>query len=201
MTRAMAVTLWVSLSFTSWCASSDSPETRTEVREFAPNGVLWISLRAGDVRIVKGTDSQHIKLRYTPRSKDSDAAKRVQLSFDAHDSHAEIRFSGPLRVDIDAEIEVPSPTSLQVRIKAGDLTIEGIEGDKDLQLDVGDVHVGVEPKPDYWKVDASTYIGDVQGSVFGGEEGWLGKSVKFHGEGHYRLLAHVGIGDITFTSR
>ena len=201
MTRAMAVALWASLSLTSWCVGSDALETKTEVREFAPNGGLRITLRAGDVRIVKGTDSQHIKLRYSPRSKDLDAARRVRLSFDAHDSQAEIRFSAPQGVDIDAEIEVPSPVSLQVRIKAGDLTIEGIEGDKDLQLDVGDVNVGVEPKPDYWKVDASTHIGDIQGSVFGEQEGWLGKSVKFHGEGHYRLLAHVGIGDITFTSK
>ncbi len=198
MTRDIALAVLALLPF---CAASDLPQTKTEVREFAPGGSLRIELRAGDVRIVKGTDAQHIHLRYTPRSKDWDAAQRVRLRFDVHSSEAEIEFKAPQGVDIDIEVEVPSLASLQVRMSVGDLSVEGIEGNKDLRTYVGDIKVDLGPKPNYWKVDASTHIGDIGGHSLGEAKGWLGKSLKFHGDGQYRLHAHAGIGDIRFYSK
>jgi hypothetical protein len=45
-------------------------------------------------------------------------------------------------------------------------------------------------------VHASTGIGDVDGDGYGDTSGWLGKTLKYHGEGKYELRAHVGVGDI-----
>ena len=45
-------------------------------------------------------------------------------------------------------------------------------------------------------VNASTGIGDVNSDGYGETSGWLGKTLKYHGEGKYELRAHVGVGDI-----
>jgi hypothetical protein len=45
-------------------------------------------------------------------------------------------------------------------------------------------------------VNASTGIGDVNSEGYGETSGWLGKTLKYHGDGKYELRAHVGVGDI-----
>src|SRR5205807_10620315 len=48
----------------------------------------------------------------------------------------------------------------------------------------------------YRFVHASAGIGDVNGDGYGETSGWLGKTLKYHGDGKYELRAHVGVGDI-----
>lgn len=180
--------------------TSDSIQTKTEEREFAPGGSLKISLRAGDLKIVKGEDPRHIHLRIKLDPRNGDIDKDVRVRFDVHGSEAEIQIKGPSRNGVNAEIEIPSPTNLQVRMTAGDLHVEGVEGDKDLELHFGDLQVEPCSEFDYGPIDASTHIGDVQ-SPFGKTKGWLGQSLKSQGNGRYRLHAHVGIGDIGFRSK
>jgi hypothetical protein len=82
-----------------------------------------------------------------------------------------------------------------VHEKVGNLTVENVEGDKDLSLGVGDIRLGNEHSG-YRLVNASTGIGDVNGDGYGETSGWLGKTLKYRGDGKYELRAHVGIGDI-----
>ncbi len=199
--------VWAVLALASLDGPSDLPQAQIELREFSPGGSLRMALRVGDVRIIKGTDNQHIRLRYTPKSNDkdvadSDFARRVSLRFEVHGSEAEIKFEAPQGGTIDAVLEVPSPTNLDVKMRVGDLGVEGVEGNKDLQVHVGDIHVGLGSKPNYCKVDASTHIGDISQSL-GRTKGWwlLGQSLKFRGDGQYQLHAHAGIGDIAFRTQ
>lgn len=173
-------------------------QERTEVRDFAAGGSLRLTMRVGDVRIVKGRDAQHIRLYYTARSDNHDERReaKASLSFDVKGSTAEIEFSAPHDVNFEAELEVPSPTNLDVRLKVGDLRVEEVEGNKDLDVDVGDIRVDVGGKPDYSTVEARTHIGDVTAAAFGEPHGWLGKSLRYHGSGQYRLTARTGIGDV-----
>ncbi len=180
---------------------SDQSQTKTQTLKFASGGTLRFVLRTGDVRFVKGTDPQHIHLRYTPKSRHPDFAERVRLRFEVHGSEAEIEFKSPHDGEIDTEVEVPSPTNLHVRLSVGDLSVEGIGGNKDLQVHVGDIKVNPGATPDYSDVDASTHIGDIDGSSWGEPKGWLGRSLKFHGNGQYQMHVHAGIGDISFASK
>jgi len=50
-------------------------------------------------------------------------------------------------------------------------------------------------------VHASAGIGDVSGAGYGETSGWLGKTLKYHGDGKYELRAHVGVGDINLEGR
>jgi len=53
----------------------------------------------------------------------------------------------------------------------------------------------------YHLVRASTGIGDVNGNGYGESSGWLGKTLKYRGDGKYELRAHVSVGDITLEGK
>ena len=113
-----------------------------------------------------------------------------------------IEFHAPSggNTNFDVELEVPENSNLDVHEKVGDLTVENIEGDKDLSLGVGDIRIATGHSG-YRFVHASAGIGDVNGAGYGETSGWLGKTLKYHGDGKYELRAHVGVGDINLEGR
>jgi len=175
-------------------------ETRNDTREFASGGSVHVRMTVGDVHIKRG-DSSKIRLEYTVKSSRERNVKDATVDFDVHGNEANIEFHAPSTssTEFDVELEVPETTNLDVHEKVGDVTIDNIEGDKDLNLGVGDIRVNVG-HTGYRLVNASTGIGDVSGTVSGDERGeisgWLGKTLKYRGDGKYELRAHVGVGDI-----
>ena len=187
-----------------FCFASDRgdyEETHTEARDFTAGGTLHVRLSVGDLRISRG-DSNKIHLRYTVKSRRERNVKDAKVDFDVHGNDARIEFHSPAsgNTQFDVELEVPPNTSLDVHEKVGDMTVENVEGDKDLSLNVGDIRVDVEHSG-YRLVQASTSIGDVNGQGYGETSGWLGKTLKYHGEGKYELRAHVSVGDITLEGK
>lgn len=172
-------------------------ETRSDAREFAPGGFVHVRLSVGDMHIRRG-DTSKISLRYTVKSSRERVVKETTVDFDVHGSDATIEFHVPSNsnTSVDVELVVPQKTNLDVHDKVGDVTVEDVEGDKDLSLGVGDIRVANE-RAGYRLVNASTGIGDVNSDGYDGEtKGWLGKTLKYHGDGKYELRAHVGVGDI-----
>src|SRR5438094_2832757 len=104
---------------------------------------LWFRLRGGDVRVKRGTDPEHIVLRYTPDPKKPEEENKVQVRSDVHGSQVRLEIKAPTSLSVDAEVEVPSPISLEVHMTGGDLAVEGVDGDKKLQLFAGDLKVDV----------------------------------------------------------
>ena len=180
------------------CAASDwnYEETHNDAREFVAGGFVHVRLSVGDMHIRRG-DSNKISLRYTVTSGHERNVKEARVDFDVHGNDATIEFHSPSGGDtqFDVEVEVPQKTNLDVHEKVGDVTVENVDGDKDLTLGVGDLRV-VNEREGYRLVDASAGIGDVNGAGYGETSGWLGKTLKYHGEGKYVLRAHVGVGDI-----
>ena len=181
-----------------WCAAKDwnYEETHSEAREFAPGGFVHVRLSVGDMHVRRG-DSGKISVRYTIKSRHEKNLKDAHMDFDVHGSDATIEFHTPTggNTQFDVELEVPEKTNLDVHDKVGDVTVEDVEGDKDLSLGVGDINVS-NGRAGYRVVNASAGIGDVTGDGYGETSGWLGKTLKYHGEGKYELRAHVGVGDI-----
>jgi hypothetical protein len=182
------------------CAASDHwnyEESRDEVRDFVTGGMLHVRMSVGDLHI-KRSDSTKIRLHYTVKSRRERNVKDAHADIDIRGRDANIEFHAPTggNTQFDVELEVPQNTNLDVHEKVGDLTVENIEGDKDLDLGVGDIRVAAE-RTGYHLVRASAGIGDVNGDGYGETSGWLGKTLKYHGDGKYELHAHVGVGDIT----
>jgi len=187
-----------------FCAASnhwDYEETHTEDRDFAAGGMLHVRLSVGDLHIMRG-ESNRIHLRYTVKSRHENHVKSAKVDFEVrgHDASIEFHASSGGNTQFDVELEVPQNTNLDVHQKVGDLTVDEIEGDKDLTLNVGDIRVANGPTG-YRLVRASTSIGDVYGDGYGETSGWLGKTLKYHGDGKYELHAHVSVGDITLEGK
>jgi hypothetical protein len=203
-------TLLVCLILAPFCAASDHwkdwqyDESHEEVRQFVAGGTLHLRVPVGDVQIRRG-DSDKIRMHYMVKSKHESHVKdtRVDINVNGRDARIEFETSGS-NTSVDVELEVPQNTNLDVHAKVGDVTVEGIEGDKDLDLGVGDIRISRD-ESSYRLVRASTSIGDVNQDVDhehrGEVSGWLGKTLRYSGDGKYELRAHVSVGDITIEGK
>lgn len=171
-------------------------ETHRDAHDFVAGGYLHVRMAVGDVHIKRG-DSTKIKLEYTIKSRHEKNVKSATVDFNVSGNNATIEFHAPMHgnTQFDVELEVPQNTNIDVHEKVGDLTVENIEGDKDLNLGVGDIRIA-NGHDGYRLVNASAGIGDINGAHYGETSGWLGKTLKYHGDGKYELRAHVGVGDI-----
>jgi hypothetical protein len=172
-------------------------QTHRDTRDFVTGGSVHVHMTVGRVRIRRG-DSDKISLEYTIKARRVRNVKEARVDFDVDGKDATLGFhsSSSGNTNFEVTIEVPQNTNLDVHEKVGDLMVEhGIEGDKYLDLGVGDIRVANSPAG-YRLINASSGIGDVHGASYGQASGWLGKSLRSHGEGKYELRAHVGVGDI-----
>jgi hypothetical protein len=200
-------TIVICLLLAPLCAASDwkdwnYEESHSDARDFVAGGMLHVRLGVGDLKIRRG-DSNQIRVHYTVKSRHESNVKDAHMDFEVRGNDATIEFHAPSgsNTQIDVELEVPATTNLDVHAKVGDLTVENVEGDKDLELGVGDIRIA-GGRSAYHLVRASTSIGDVSSDDgYDDKEGWLGKTVKYHGDGKYELRAHVGVGDITLEGK
>jgi hypothetical protein len=163
-------TIVVCLLLAPFCAALDHwnyEESHDEARDFVAGGMLHVRLSVGDLHIKRG-DSSKIRLHYTVKSLRESHVKDAHVDFEVRGRDARIEFHAPTggNTQFDVELEVPASTNLDVREKVGDLRVDDIEGDKDLELGVGDIQVAVG-RSAYHLVRASTSIGDVSGDGYG----------------------------------
>jgi hypothetical protein len=176
-------------------------ESHSEVRDFVAGGMVHLRMSVGDLHI-KRSSSGKISLHYIVKSHRESNLKQARVEIEVRGRDANIEFHAPTsgNTQFDVELEVPQSANLDVHQKVGDLTVENVEGDKELDLGVGDIRVASEHSA-YRLVHASAGIGDVNGDGYGETSGWLGKTLKYHGEGKYELRAHVGVGDINLDGK
>jgi len=179
-------------------AKSEYPGTRTKSWPFAQGGRVELLLGNGDVHIVPAKDPSRISIRYSTESYRDSFADDVKPAFNVKSSHADLEFDEPNDGSIEVELEVPVKTNVYVRAKAGDLSISGIEGDTDVETEVGNVHLLLLPGMRFYEVDVSTHTGNIDNCPVGEVKGRLAKAVSYRGDGAYRLHAHTRIGDIRF---
>ena len=75
-------------------------------------------------------------------------------------------------------IAVPTRSDLWIRLSAGDLTIRGIEGHKDVSAWAGELKIGVGPSANYRAVEASVLAGEIQAAPFNGSKGGIFRFVS-----------------------
>ena len=187
----------------SWafCAGAGVGATHTEVLECPSRAHFWFKLRGGDVHIKRGSDATHVVVRYTPDPHKPEQEKNVLLRSRTHDSSMQVEIRTPMSLSVDVELEVPSPVSLEVHMTGGDLTVEGVEGDKNLQLFAGDLKVDVGTLQSLREAEVSVRVGDADVPSDGTLHGWLGHTWKYHGSGPYRLYAHTTFGDVNLVAK
>ena len=161
---------------------------------FPSGGRLRIYVRSGDFRIV-GTDENKVTVKLSGTR--ADDASDLTVRFKPSSTEAELRISGGPKNELQVTINVPKNLGLFVRMPAGELAVEGISGDKDVELRAGDLTISGNNAADYFRVDASVTSGDLEAPPFGESHGGLFRSFHKTGPGKFQLHAHVGAGDLT----
>jgi hypothetical protein len=76
---------------------------------------------------------------------------------------------GPEHFKVD--IGVPTRADLYIRLTAGELSVDNVEGNKDVGLHAGEIDIDVVRPEDYHSVSASVWAGEVHASPFHLSEG------------------------------
>jgi len=85
-------------------------------------------------------------------------------------------------------------------MRAGDVRIQGIEGNKDIHMTAGDLSIELSPAS-YSLVNASVTVGDLRASPFRISKEGFKNSFEWRGSGEYTLRASLFAGDLTLSSQ
>ena len=166
--------------------SSGSPAEK----DFVSGGKVEMTLESGDYKIRASSDNR-IHVRWNEAS-----AKGVRVKLTTNGKSADLRVEDTPHNNFHAIIEVPALTDVRIRLTAGDLSVSGVKGDKDIELNAGDLNISVGSSSDWGDVDASVTAGDIHAPAFQEARGGLFRSFTWKGPGKYRLHAHLMAGDI-----
>jgi hypothetical protein len=122
--------------------------------------------------------------------------KKIKVHTSVSGNVASLRTDGPTK-HARIVIEVPARSDLHLRMRAGDLRVIGIEGNKDIRLTAGDLKIDILPAS-YSHVHASVTFGDLQARPLGISKDGIGNSFEWSGTGKYSLHASLFAGDLIF---
>jgi hypothetical protein len=157
---------------------------------------LTIDSRPAGLEIV-GTDQEAIHLSCTAR--DIEHARDIRIRLSGNQDEGKLTITGDALKDgnLQIRIEVPRKTSLKVKMAAGEVKIEEITGDKDIDLYAGQISISSTRPWDYRSVDLSVDIGAVKAPSYSADKGGFFPSfTKKDANGEYGLHAHVITGEI-----
>ena len=197
-TNRLAALAGAALVAGSAAAGQDARTSDSLERSFASNGRIRMNLSAGDYRI-SGTTNDRIRLEWSVQAPSQ--LSRVKVDASVRGADAAISTDSPGNSRFKVVIQVPERSDLLVRLTAGDLRVESIRGNKDIELHAGDVDIDVGRPEDYKHVDASVWAGDLTAAPFNVYKGGLFRSFDWNGNGPYRLHAKLKAGDLRLFSK
>jgi hypothetical protein len=178
-------------------AFQDSKSSDSLERTFVANGRISMDLSAGEYRI-SGTPDNRIRMTWDVG--DAWRLSKVTARADVQGSTARILTDGPSN-NFKVTMQVPSKADLYIRLTAGELRLDKVEGSKDIQLHAGELHIDVNRAEDYAAVDASVWAGEIHAEPFHVLKEGLFRSFNWKGSGPYRLHASLKAGEVWLSAR
>jgi hypothetical protein len=173
-------------------AEDRRPEAALQ-KKFVSGGTIRLHLESGGYTI-SPSDSDNIVVTY--RANSESQLRQVKVEIQPGASSADVFVTNTPNSKFEATIEVPRHSNLWVRLTAGALDVEAVEGDKNLELRAGAIQVDIPHPEEYGHRDASVTMGGLESSAFDVSKGGMFRSFDQQGPGKYRLHAHVLTGDI-----
>ena len=187
--------------FSSAIAASTQSTTcdQTLTAPLHSRSILSIDSRPAGLEIV-GTDEETIHITCpSSHNGDSDNARRIRLRFSPNALGGKLKIQGEhMRHEngVQIRIEVPKKTAISVRMFAGEVKVDQVSGDKDVQIGAGQITIS-NHNWTYRTVDASVSIGQVNAPMYNANKGGFFRSVsESTTDGEFRLRAHVTTGQI-----
>ncbi|MGC1105338.1 MAG: hypothetical protein WA876_02260 [Candidatus Acidiferrales bacterium] len=166
---------------------------------FSSGGDLRMYIRSSGVRIT-GSNENKIAIEFSVRDRGSLDNVRVKLK--QNGNRGDLDITGGPSNNFQIDIKIPRQSNLYVRMFAGELDIDHVDGNKDLQIHAGEMDVSLPNALDYGPVDISVTTGDIEANAFGVSKGGLFRSFRTdtalhkNTAGKYSLYAHVGAGEL-----
>jgi len=176
-------------------AADTRPEAQVQ-QAFPAGGRVYFDLSPGGYTI-RASDSDQITLVYHASSEAQ--LRSVKATIQITGSIARVSVSNTPHNNFSAEIEVPRQSGLKVRMFAGEVIVDGVQGDKDVQVTTGRIEIRIPHPDEYGDREASVSAGSIEASAFDVSKGGLFRSFEQSGRGKYRLRAHVTTGEIDLT--
>ena len=148
----------------------------------------------GGAYVVRTTADNHIRVTLTGNTGNA----KAELT--ASETDATVQVKDTPR-NFRATIEVPSVADLVVHFKGGELVMEPITGNKDVQSYGGEIKIGIGSPDEYSSVDASVKVGEIDASAFGGSNSGLLPHFTWSGKGKYTLRANLAAGSLSLRSK
>jgi hypothetical protein len=148
---------------------------------------------------IVGTD--RVAIHVSCSTSNDETATNVAFHFSSTANGGTLSIDGPHlqhgNNGLEIKIEVPRRTNLSIRMFAGQVTVEEVKGDKDIEVGAGQITISSIHDGDYRNVDASVGVGEVQALAFGTDKGGFFRNFsRKNSNGDYRLQAHVTTGQI-----
>jgi len=185
-------------------------ETDSHVYPVTAKHRVEIEFPVGQLRVVPTDESKvHFDIRVTCRGRSESRCEELanELTLDSRDT------GGTLHIKLDhypkwrsngfkvaGELRVPRSMALRVEMGVGELDIEGLEGDLDVDLGVGEADV-LAPRAGARRVEVEAGIGDATirgaGSSIETSRFVGAKATWSRGDGRSDVRLHVGVGEAT----
>jgi hypothetical protein len=175
--------------------AAEAPAAKSVVADqsFVSGGKIDLQLDGGAYEVRPAADN-HIRVTLTGNT------GNAKTEVTAHDKDASVQVKDTPR-NFRATIEVPQMADLVVHFKGGELMMEPITGNKDVQSYGGDIKIGVGSPDDYSSVDASVKAGEIDAAAFGGSKSGLLQTFTWSGRGKYTLRANLGAGNLVLRTK
>jgi hypothetical protein len=180
----------------SFVFAKDATAQNSAAWPFMGGGTIHLRLSSGEYSVRPGTSSQ-IRVRWEEDGEGHHPQdlKKVKIALDKSGNVATLRTDGPTK-HVRFTIEIPAQSDLFLNMRAGDVRITGIEGNKEVHMTAGDLTIEVSPAS-YSLVHATVKIGDLHGKAFGKSSDGFGNSLNWTGAGKYTLNATMFAGDLS----
>lgn len=173
-------------------------------REFASGGTVSLRMNSGDLRVIRNTHANELRIEIMIESPKVDPAQARQewvkrMNVEGDSAAIELKLPSD-RIAGATTLYVPVETALKVAMHVGKLVVSGVKGSKDLSVGTGMLTLREAEPSAYKHVKADVSLGEMSDGVFHGKQsGLLGRSLVADGQGSYQLLLHVGTGDLVLT--
>jgi hypothetical protein len=177
-------------------SQSDVPCGQTLDAPLRPSAMLAIDSRPAGIEIV-GTNREAIHVSCT--ADETERARNIRLRFSGTSTHARLTITGAYlkHGNLKIRVDVPRKTNLGIQMPAGEVKVDEVVGDKDIELQAGQISISSARNWNYRNINASVGIGDVNAQVYGADKGGFFRVFrKENADGEYRLHAHVTTGQI-----
>ena len=92
-------------------------------------------------------------------------------------------------------MELPARSDVHLRMRAGEVRVQGIDGHKDVRMTAGELKIGVR-RESLGSAHASVTFGDLDARALGISKSGIKRSLDWIGGGRYELDARLGAGDL-----